>query len=351
MKLGLAGMALVASVTAGMIPLSAGAEDLPETDLAVIGNLVVTTQFKKVEKPFWEQTVPERSGGKITVTFKGWEEMGLKGDEIHRLMQQGIAQIGHISLGRMSGDFPIVDASDLAGLSPTLQDLRTVVDAYQPVLDAFFEQELGLVPLTYQSFQAQILYCREPVTSLGDLKGKKVRAHGASQSDFLTYFGASAVPLAFGEVQQALATGVVDCALTGTLGGYSARWFESAKHLYTLPINYAAGVTVANKAAWDQLPASVREFLLALLPELEAGFWDLNAQEGELGILCNTTGPCSLGEPGGMTRHDPSPEDYVLLQEALEKAILPGWVKRCGEGCADTFNASIGKVTGLTAAP
>jgi TRAP-type C4-dicarboxylate transport system substrate-binding protein len=275
--------------------------------------------------------------------------MGLKGDEVHRLMQQGVAQIGHISLGRMSGDFPIVDASDLAGLSPALQDLRAVVDAYRPVLDSFFEQELGLIPLTYQSFQAQILYCREPVTSLADLKGKKVRAHGASQGDFLTYFGASAVPMAFGEVQQALATGVVDCALTGTLGGYSARWYESAKHLYTLPINYAAGVIVANKAAWEQLPEAIQTFLLAQLPELENAFWELNANEGELGILCNTTGPCELGAPGGMTRHDPSPEDYALLQKALQEAILPGWVKRCGEACAQTFNDSIGKVTGLTA--
>ncbi|HTN64226.1 MAG TPA: TRAP transporter substrate-binding protein DctP, partial [Devosia sp.] len=281
------------------------------------------------------------------VNFQAWEEAGLKGEEVHRIMQQGLAHIGHISLARMSGDYPIVDASDLAGLSPDFTDLRAVVDAYRSVLDEFFLTKVGLRPLAYQSFQAQILYCSSEVASLKDLQGKKVRAAGASQSDFLAYFGATAVSVAFGEVSQALSSGVVDCALTGTLGGYSARWYESAKHLYTLPINYATGVYAANETLWQGLDGSVREFLLEQIPVVEQQIWDLNAKEGEMGILCNTTGPCELGEPGGMVRHDPTEADKLLLREALQNAVLPKWAERCGDGCVDQFNDTIGKVTGL----
>lgn len=322
-------------------------DELPETSLSVIGNLLVTTQFKQVEEPFWEQALPEASGGKITVNFQAWEEAGLKGEEVHRIMQQGLAHIGHVSLGRMSGDHPIVDASDLAGLSPSFEDLRATVDAYRPVLDSYFS-DIGLRALAYQSFQAQILYCNSEVASLADLAGKKVRAAGASQSDFLTHFGATAVNVAFGEVSQALSSGVIDCAITGTLGGYSARWYESAKHLYTLPINYATGVYVANEQNWQALPVSVQDFLLEQIPIVEQQIWDLNAQEGELGILCNTTGPCPLGEPGGMIRHDPTDEDRALLREALLTTVLPKWAERCGETCVDQFNETIGQVTGLS---
>ncbi|ODT81333.1 MAG: hypothetical protein ABS76_12915 [Pelagibacterium sp. SCN 64-44] len=340
----------MAAACAALAALPAVAQDdLPETQLNVIGNLMVTTLVKQVEEPFWEQTVPAESDGKITVNFQSWEEAGLKGEEVHRIMEQGLAHIGHISLGRMSGDYPIVDASDLAGLSPSFDDLRTVVEAYRPVLDEFFTTQLGLQPLTYQSFQAQILYCRNPVTSLADLQGLKVRGSGASQSDFLQRFGASSVPLAFGEVQQALSTGVIDCAITGTLGGYSARWYESASHLYTLPINYATGVNVANINLWNGLPEPVRAFVSERMPALEDAFWALNATEGEVGILCNTTGPCPLGEVGGMTRHDPSEADIAALREALTDTILPKWLERCGADCAETFNKSIGQVTGLTA--
>lgn len=335
-------LSLAASATA-----YAQQAELPETTINVIGNLQVTTLVKEVEKPFWAQRIPAQSGGRITASYQSWEEAGLKGEEVHRIMQQGLADIGHISLGRMTGDYPLVDASDLAGLSPSFEELRKVVDAYEPVLNEFFQTELGLVPLTHQSFQAQILYCRDQVASLADLRGKKVRASGASQTHLLEYFGASAVQLAFGEVQQALATGVVDCALTGTLGGYSARWYEAARHLYTLPINYAVGVNVANQQLWERQDPAVRQFLTEEMKVLEGEYWAKNAEEGEIGILCNTTGPCPLGEPGGMMRHDPSEEDKKLLRQALLESVLPKWVERCGQECAEKFNATIGKATGL----
>ena len=344
-----AAVAAIAVTTALIGPGAASAQqaELPETDIKVIGNLQVTTLVKEVERPFWAERVPGESGGRVTASYQSWEEAGLKGEEVHRIMQQGLADVGHISLGRMTGDYPLVDASDLAGLSPSFEDLRKVVDAYQPVLNEFFKTELGLVPLTHQSFQAQILYCREEVSSLGDLKGKKVRASGASQTHLLEYFGASAVQLAFGEVQQALATGVADCALTGTLGGYSARWYEAATHLYTLPINYAVGVNVANTQLWDGLDPAVRQFLSDEMRVLESQYWAKNAEEGEVGILCNTTGPCPLGEPGGMKRHDPTEEDKTLLRKALLESVLPKWVERCGPECAEKYNATIGAATGL----
>jgi TRAP-type C4-dicarboxylate transport system substrate-binding protein len=345
-------MRIAAAILAGATALTAATTvlaqaDLPETKLNVIGNLLVTTLVREVEKPFWNERIPAESGGRVTANHQAWEEAGLKGEEVHRIMQQGLAHIGHISLGRMTGDYPLVDASDLAGLSPSFEDLRKVVDAYEPVLDEFFQTELGLIPLTHQSFQAQILYCRDEVASLRDLQGKKVRASGASQTHFLEHFGASAVQLAFGEVQQALATGVVDCALTGTLGGYSARWYEAAKHLYTLPINYAVGVNVANKQLWDELDPAVQKFLTEEMKVLEDQYWAKNAEEGEVGILCNTTGPCPKGEPGGMTRHDPTDEDRELLRQALLESVLPKWAERCGPECVDTFNSTIGKATGL----
>ena len=37
------------------------------TELNVIGNVSVTTQFKTLQKPFWTKKIPEASGGKIKV--------------------------------------------------------------------------------------------------------------------------------------------------------------------------------------------------------------------------------------------------------------------------------------------
>lgn len=321
----------------------------PETQLNVIGNVSVTTQFREIQKPFWTEEIPALSGGKIKVNFKGWNEMGLKGPEGLRLAQKGVTQFASFQLGHVSGEAPINDTTDLAGMSPTIQDFFEVTQAFRPVLEKFYVDNFGLKILTMQSFQAQILYCRDEVKNLSDLKGRKIRSSGVSQSDFLSALGASGIPMSFGEVQQGLAKGVIDCAITGTLGGYSAKWYEGANYLYTLPLNFASGITAVNIEAWNGLDADVRKLIEDAMPGHEKAMWDLNRSEGELGILCNTTGPCPEGEPGGMIRVDASEADLELRRTIMLETVLPRWAKRCGNVCAQQFNDTIGKVNGLSA--
>lgn len=327
--------------------LVASAGHAQELTVNVVGNLGITTQSKTIERPFWEAGIRKASDGRVAANFKPWNEMGLKGPEVFRLLADGVMNIATAQLGHHVGDAPINDATDLAGLSPTIEQFRKVTDAFRPSLAAFYADKLGLTLLTLQSFQAQILYCRDEFKGLKDLAGRKVRSSGASQADFIEYFGGTAVAMSFGEVQQGLQQGVIDCAITGTLGGYSAKWHEGAKFLYTLPINWGAGATVANKAWWDGLGEADRKLIQDQLASVETAMWDLNANENEIGIACNTAGPCPMGDPAGMTRVDPTDADIALRDEAMRKAVLPGFKDRCGAECVATFNATIGPVAGL----
>lgn len=235
----------IAATAAAMTAAGAASAD---TTVKAVGNLGITTQSKTLEAPFWNEGIVKASGGRITANFKPWNEMGLKGPEVFRLLGQGVMNVATAQLGHHAGDAPINDATDLAGLSPTIEQFREVTEAFRPALAEFYANSLGLELLTMQSFQAQILYCRDAFSSLKDLEGRKVRSSGASQADFIEHFGGTAVNMAFGEVQQGLQQGVIDCAITGTLGGYSANWHEGADYLYTLPINWGAGATAANKS-------------------------------------------------------------------------------------------------------
>lgn len=335
----------IAATAAAMTAAGAANAD---TTVNAVGNLGITTQSKTLEAPFWNEGIVKASGGRITANFKPWNEMGLKGPEVFRLLGQGVMNVATAQLGHHAGDAPINDATDLAGLSPTIEQFREVTEAFRPALAEFYANSLGLELLTMQSFQAQILYCRDAFSGLKDLEGRKVRSSGASQADFIEHFGGTAVNMAFGEVQQGLQQGVIDCAITGTLGGYSANWHEGADYLYTLPINWGAGATAANKPWWDGLAAEDRELIRTELAGLEDEMWALNASENETGIACNTSGPCPLGEPAGMTRVNPSPEDFDLRDAAMREAVLPGFAARCGAECVATFNATIGPVADLT---
>ena len=332
---------------AALLAMPAGAQDLPETTVNVIGNLGITTQSSQLEAPFWTGGVTEASGGAVTGNFRAWNEMGLKGPEVFGLLGDGVMNIATAQLGHHSGAAPINDGTDLAGLSTSFDQFREVSDAFFPELASYYREELGLELLALQSYQSQILYCRDEIAGLADLDGRRVRTSGASQGQFVEHFGGSGVDVAFGEVQQALEQGVVDCAITGTLGGYTAKWYEAAGHLYTLPINFGAGATAANAGWWDGLDPAVRDFLRAEVAALSETMWALNRDENEVGIACNTSGPCPLGEPGGMVLVEPSEADLALRREALVQSVLPGWIERCGAPCRDSYDAALADVTGI----
>ncbi len=195
------------------------AQTSPKVSLQVVGNLGITTQYKDLEAPFWTKDIPAATGGSITASIKPWNEMGLKGPEVFKLLSQGVFDVGTTQLGFVAGDAAINDATDLAGVSPTIQMFREVTQAFRPALERHYDQQFKVKLMGMFSFQAQVLFCRSDIKGLADLKGRKVRTSGASQADFISYFGGSGVNMAFGEVQQALQNGVIDCAITGTLGG------------------------------------------------------------------------------------------------------------------------------------
>jgi len=197
-----------------------------------------------------------------------------------------------------------------------------------------------------------VLYCRDAFVTIADLKGRKIRASGASQQAFVTHIGASPLNIAFAEVQPALASGVVDCAITGALSGYKSKWHESAKFISPMPVNFGVAAQLANLKWWNSLDPKVQAFLQTELNKLEKSIFEQARTETQTGLNCNTgTGPCSEGAPANMKLVPITPADEALRKDALTKAILPSFAKRCGPDCVKTWNDTVGKTVNITLAP
>ena len=258
------------------------------------------------------------------------------------MLSKGAMNPATAQLGHHGGQDAINDGNDLAGMSSNYDEFEATIKAFFPVLEAHYREKLGLQLLSLQSYQSQVVYCSTEIGSIADLSGKRIRTSGSSQVDFVTYLGGSSVDMAFGEVQQALEQGVIDCAITSTVGGYTSRWYEGAKYVLDLPINFGAGATVANAAWWDALDPKVRDFLSAQITTLSAEMWEQNRREDREGIACNTAGPCSMGtELGNLTLITPTEADFALQKEAFTKAVLPGRLKRCGEPCETSYKSFV----------
>jgi TRAP-type C4-dicarboxylate transport system substrate-binding protein len=324
-------------------------EGLPKTELQVVGGLSNLTAYQNYEQPFWTKTVPELSGGQVTATIKGFNEMGLKGPEIMRLLGQGVIPIGTATIAYFASDNAINEAIDLAGIAPDVKTAREITDAFAPVYERFYEKT-GVKVLGLSTYPAQVLFCNAPIQGLADLRGKKVRTSSRTTGEFVQALGGSSVTLPFGDVVPALQNRVVDCAITGSMSGYSAKWYEVSTHLYTLPINWNQQIHAANLAYWNKLDPKVQDFLEKNIKTMIDAIWDGAAKETQMGYDCNTgSADCPLPVKGKMQRVEPTDADRELLKKITVETIVPKWAERCSAECVKDWNDTVGKRLGITA--
>jgi TRAP-type C4-dicarboxylate transport system substrate-binding protein len=340
---------VLAAFATALLSTTALSQELPKTHFKVVGGLSTDAAYIGFEKPFWTQTVPELSKNRITADIKPFDEMGLKGPEILRLMSQGVIEFGAATLSYFASDNPINDAVNLAGMAPSVQAERAIIEQFAPVYAKRFLKD-NIKTLGFGPNPAQVLFCNAEIKSLADIKGKKVRTSSRTQADFINALEGASVNMAFAEVVPALQTKVIDCAITGSLSGFTAKWYEVSTHLLQLPINWNPIIYAVNLDAWKKLNPGVQTFIETNMKTMVDGIWDGAARQTQEGYDCNTGAPaCKAAVKGKMTLVIPTEADTFLLKKITQEAVVPKWAARCSVECVESFNATIGKSLGIVA--
>ncbi len=316
----------------------------------VIGTWNFLNIFKVVEAPFWNEKLGAASGGKLTGNIKSITELNLKGTEVLRLLKTGVYDVAHALPIYVDDGAAIFEGSDVSGVAASVVQQREILNAWMPEMQKIMRDKFGAQIVSTFAFPKQVFFCRDEISSLADLKGKKVRVQGVSQSDLVKALGGSAVTIPFGEVVPALEKGVVDCGITGTLPGYQAKWPEVVKSVVDVALGYTAGFVAVNLNSWNKLSKPTQEFMTGEFKKLEEASWASVEADTKEGIACNTgNGPCSVGTAAKLKLVTPSDADRAAMKKALNDVVLPEWAKRCGAECAAKWTETVGKPYGLAA--
>ncbi|MBJ3777092.1 TRAP transporter substrate-binding protein [Acuticoccus mangrovi] len=338
---------LIGAALAASLATAASAQ----TRVSVVAPWSSLNAFGLIEQPFWTEELGDQTGGALEAKLSNYSELGLSGEEILRLASMGVFDVAHIVVGYSVSDDPVIEGIELAGVIQDLPTLREAVDAYRPMLEASLVENHGLVYLGIYPNPSQVMYCREPVESMSDFDGLKIRYYGASMNDFIEAAGGTGVGVPLAEVVPSLQRGVVDCAFTGTLTGYSFKFPEVTSSLYGLRLGWGLTLIAANKGFWDGLSEDEQSALSDSVAGLEAKLWKQVEVDDAAGIACDTgNGECPYGEAADMTFVPVSDEDDAARKRILEEAILPQWAARCSQDCIDGWNETVGAITGLAAA-
>jgi TRAP-type C4-dicarboxylate transport system substrate-binding protein len=323
----------------GMMAAAAAAQELPQTQLRIIGGLGNVSLYLNHERPFWEEHVPRASGGQVTASIAPLEQVGVRPTDVFNVLRRGTVSMATVLLVSLATEDPLMIAPDIAGASPDFATLEATLARWRPFLEARMRDELGVIPLAFMVYPAQIVFCRVPIRSLADLKDRRVRVSGVSQSDFMLGLGAQPVVMPFAQVLASMENRSVDCTTTGSLSGNEIGLARVATHMHDMAISWGILVVLANRSFWTNAPAALRDFLTRELAAFEARTMAATAHETRVGVECNVGTPArECREVGRMAHVRTQADEHSLRVRILRDHVLPGWIDRCGRGCARIWN-------------
>jgi C4-dicarboxylate-binding protein DctP len=120
-------------------------------------------------------------------------------------------------------------------------------------------EDKGVEPLAYWDNGAHVYTANVPLISPDDFRGLKMRIQGSKVLDAAAReLGAIPQIIAFGELYQALQTGVVDGEDNVPSNIWTQKFYDVQKYLTVSHHGRLTYSLITNKKFWDSLPADVR---------------------------------------------------------------------------------------------
>lgn len=190
----------------------------------------------------------------------------------------------------------------------------------QEVLDAIQEAGTRLVGIgMYQESSRHFFFTDDPVDSIADMAGLKIRAQpGLIYETLLTSFGCSVVPVSFGELYSALQTGVVDGGEQPLSGYYANRFHEVAPYYLLDGHETSPNYVIFSELTWNSLSADDQALIKEAFAESVENFNESSAAS-DAEIMEK------LVEEGVTIIEPADPQEWAEAAASLYQTIAPDY--------------------------
>jgi C4-dicarboxylate-binding protein DctP len=297
---------------------------------------VVSPDAPKGKAAMFFKTLAEKyTDGKVKVEVYPNSSLYKDKEELEAL-QLGTVQILAPSISKFG---PLgVKEFDIFDLPFLMSDDTRARKMYASPMMAELNKKLeakGVEPLAYWDNGAHVYTCNKPLIVPDDFKGLKMRIQGSKVLDAVAReLGAIPQIMGFGELYQALQTGVVDGEDNVPSNILTQKFYEVQKNL---TVSYHGRLTYAlitNKKWWDGLPPDVRAGLDKAVKE-STEFFNATAAKDNADALAK------IRASGKIQVHDLTPEE----RKAWIAKLMPVHVemqKRFGKDFVEKIYAASG---------
>lgn len=208
------------------------------------------------------QMLAERSGGRLSVEVFHSRQLGEEKEAIDQCRAGGLEMI-------RTNLAPLIDAVPEA-VVPALPYIFRSEDHLHKVLDSPIGQEIldaldraGVIGLAYYDNGVRSFYStRKPLRTIEDFRGLRIRVQQTGLCKAMVEaLGGVPVPMPYGEVGDALRTGIIDGAENNLPSYHSTGHFKTAKYFAVDGHTMTPEVLVFSKKVWVTLPEEDRRLI------------------------------------------------------------------------------------------
>ena len=207
----------------------------------------------------WAKEVSAASGGTLKIDIYAGGTLGRSPLQQLKLVQDGVADLTWTVPGYTPGRFDDTQVAELPFLvtDATSGSLAMTRLHQQGMLGGFDDLKLLLIG----TVPANNIHSREPVKSLADLRGKKIRAGSSQIAKLVEALGAVPVQLGAPQVAESLARGVIDASLNEWNFVATFKIDEVVRNHVVVPMGTVAVMVPMLKSKYDALPPQARAAL------------------------------------------------------------------------------------------
>ena len=265
------------------------------------------------------EDVKKATNGQIDINVHSSGSL-IKHPDILRAVSTGQVPIAEFLLGQFGNEDPVFAADNVPFVAPGYDAAFKFYQAQKPVLQKKL-QGRGMRLLYAVAWPGQGIYTKEPLKSVADLKGTKMRTYSPLTARLAELLGASPTVVQVPEIPQMFATGAMHAMVTSSATGTSTKAWEFVKNYTKTNAWNPKNVVVANERAFSRLPKAHQSALTQAAAAAEPRGWEMSKareKEGDETLAKN-----------GMTVQEPTPELRSALAKIGEQ-MAGEWQKSAG---------------------
>jgi TRAP-type C4-dicarboxylate transport system substrate-binding protein len=241
------------------------------------------------------EDVKQATGGKLDINVHSNGSL-IKHPDILRAVSTGQVSIAEFLLGQFSNEDPVFAADNVPFVAPGYDAAFKFYQAQKPVLEKKL-QGRGMRLLYAVAWPGQGIYTRDPLKSVSDLKGTKMRTYSPLTARLAELLGASPVVVQVPEVPQMFATGAMQAMVTSSATGTATKAWEFVKNYTKTNAWNPKNVVVVNERAFNRLPKEEQNAITKAAASAEPRGWEMSKAREKEGDETLVKNGVSVSEP------------------------------------------------------